>query len=89
MRRLRERSDLEKNQRALREINAMGPYNAFSRPKSSIVAPLRSVLLDPSVNNFPKSKTRTELTRRIKTSGMPHPSYDLVDCFFTSIVSTS
>ncbi len=48
----------------------------FSRPKSSSVLPLRTVLLDPSVNNFPRSKTRTELMKRIKLSAAPHPSYD-------------
>lgn len=40
--------------------------------------PLRTVLLDPSVNNFPRSRTRTELMKRIKLSCEPHPSYDLV-----------
>ena len=39
--------------------------------------PLRSVLLDPAVNNFPRCKTASELHRRIKASGTPHPSYDL------------
>lgn len=39
--------------------------------------PLRTVLLDPEVNNFPRSRTRTELMKRLKASYMPHPSYDL------------
>jgi len=42
------------------------------------VVPLRTVMLDPNVNNFPRSKTRTELMKRIKLSAAPHPSYDLV-----------
>jgi hypothetical protein len=37
LRRLREKSDREKQERDLAEINAMGPYNAFSRPKPSMV----------------------------------------------------
>jgi hypothetical protein len=45
------------------------------------VVPLRTVFLDPAVNNFPKSRTRTELMKRIKLSGEPHPSYDLVSHF--------
>ena len=42
---------------------------------------LRSVLLDPEVNNFPPSKTQSELLKKIKVSGAPHPSYDLVSTF--------
>lgn len=52
-------------------------YNAFSRPQKSMKLPLRSVFLDPSVNNIPPCKTRTELMSRIKGSIHPHPSYDL------------
>eukprot|EP01032_Pedospumella_encystans_P007996 gene7996-9531_t len=74
---MRESNDLEKNARMTAEIHALGDYNSFSRPKSSSVLPLRTVLLDPSVNNFPRSKTRTELMKRIKLSAAPHPSYDL------------
>ncbi len=35
------------------------------------------MFLDPNVNNFPRSKTRTELLKRIKVTCTPHPSYDL------------
>lgn len=77
LRRMREKSDAKKNELDEREIEALGDYNAFSRPKSSAIAPLRSVFLDPSVNNFPRSKTRTELMKRIKVTCTPHPSYDL------------
>ena len=35
------------------------------------------VLLDPKVNNFPKSKTRSELMKKIRVTSAPHPSYDL------------
>jgi histidinol dehydrogenase len=34
------------------EINALGEYNAFSRPKRSLKMPLRSVFLDDNVNNY-------------------------------------
>lgn len=51
---------------------------SFLFPLVLQVLPLRTVLLDPSVNNFPRSKTRTELMKRIKLSAAPHPSYDLV-----------
>lgn len=37
MRRLREKSDYEKNFRETKELNALGDYNAFSRPRSSAV----------------------------------------------------
>ena len=128
LRRLREASDHGKNTLAEAEIQALGDYNYYSRPRSSTVSsllrsnaapyllddpqpsslrlhevfyfmkrrtsrvchlvlfcrsfilqdfPLRSVLLDPSANNFPRSRTRTELMARIKLSGEPHPSYDL------------
>jgi hypothetical protein len=59
------------------EIEALGDYNAFSRPRVSRVLPLRSTLLDPNVNNFPRSKTQSELQKKIRVSGAPHPSYDL------------
>jgi hypothetical protein len=48
-------------------------YLAFSTQEH----PLRTVLLDPDVNNIPPCKTRTELMKKIKISGAPHPSYDL------------
>lgn len=77
LRRMREKSDLARRQQASEEIDALGDYNAFSRPRPSTVAPLRSAFLDPEVNNFPKSRTRTELMKRIRYASMPHPSYDL------------
>ncbi len=77
LRRLREKSDTTKNAIDLREIEALGDYNAFSRPRPSKDLPLRSVLLDPSVNNFPPSKTRSELIKKIRVTSAPHPSYDL------------
>lgn len=77
LRRMREKSDVKRHERESAEIDALGDYNAFSRPRVSAVAPLRSVLLDPEVNNFPKSRTRTELMKRIRYANMPHPSYDL------------
>jgi hypothetical protein len=55
----------------------LGDYNEYSRPRPSLNYPLRSVLLDPESNNFHPSKTRTELMKRIKESGMPHKSYDI------------
>jgi hypothetical protein len=78
LRRLREKSDHTKNMTDMREINALGDYNAFSRPRPSKDLPLRSVLLcDDSVNNFPRSKTRSELLKKIRVTSAPHPSYDL------------
>lgn len=77
LRRLREKSDHTKNMTDMREIHALGDYNAFSRPRPSQDLPLRSVLLDPKVNNFPKSKTRSELMKKIRVTSAPHPSYDL------------
>jgi hypothetical protein len=77
LRRLRDKADIEKNASDQHEIDALGDYNAFSRPRVSLDIPLRSILLDPTVNNFPKSRTRTELLKKIRVSGAPHPSYDL------------
>jgi len=51
--------------------------NAFSRPMLSQNVPLRSAFLDPEVNNFPKSLSKTELSRKVKKINMPHPSYDI------------
>jgi len=77
LRRLREKSDLQKRLQDQRDIDALGEYNAFSRPRPSTILPHRSVFLDPSVNNFPPSKTRTELMKKIRITSAPHPSYDL------------
>ena len=51
----------------------------FSRPTTSKIIPLRSMFLDPSVNSFPGSKTRTELMKRVRDRNFAHDSYDL-DC---------
>ncbi len=77
LRRLREKSDRTKNAIDEKEIEALGDYNAFSRPRPSKNLPLRSVFLDPSINNFPPSKTRSELIKKIRVTSAPHPSYDL------------
>lgn len=58
LRRLREEKEKTLTQKAQSEIDALGDYNAFSRPRPSRTAPLRSCLLDPKVNNFPLSKNR-------------------------------
>lgn len=80
LKRLRDKVNAKRFARDEAEINALGEYNAFSRPRPSQVLPLRSVLLDPHINNFPPSKTQTELFKKIKVTGAPHPSYDLVYC---------
>jgi len=77
LKRLRDKVNSQRFKQDEAEISALGGYNAFSRPRASHVLPLRSTLLDPSINNFPPSKTRTELMKKIKISGTPHPSYDL------------
>jgi len=51
--------------------------NAFSRPMLSKIAPLRSNLLDPMVNNFPQSKTQSEYHRKLKQVNQAHSSYDV------------
>ena len=51
----------------------------FSRPNTSKTIPLRSMFLDPEVNSFPTSKTRTELMKRVRDRNFAHDTYDL-DC---------
>lgn len=75
--RLHDKIELEKKAAEAERTRLLGKYNAFSRPKASMRYPLRSSLLDPEVNNYPPSKTRTELMRKIKVSTIPHPSYDI------------
>ena len=58
LRRLREEKEKTTMSKAQAEIDCLGDYNAFSRPRPSQTVPLRSCLLDPEVNNFPPSKTR-------------------------------
>jgi hypothetical protein len=55
----------------------LGEYNEYSRPRPSTSYALRSAMLDPNVNNFKPSKTRSELMNKIKASGIPHRSYDI------------
>ena len=56
---------------------ALGKYNEHSVPRVSKISPLRTVFLDPEVNNFNKSQTRSELMERIRKSGLPDISYDI------------
>lgn len=51
--------------------------NAYSRPLHSKLAPLRSGLLDPTINNFPRSKTQSEFLQKKRLANMPHESYDI------------
>ena len=75
--RLRDKKNKVQQEKDAKDIELMGDYNAFSRPRGSNEAPLRSVLLDPKVNNFPPSRTRSELMKRIKSTSQPHPSFDI------------
>jgi len=72
----KDRDAMAKQQKELEEI---GEYNAYSRPRASKTIPLRSCFFDPEINNIPPSKTQSELKKKIKLSSIPHPSYDL-DC---------
>lgn len=56
---------------------ALGEYNEYSVPRPSKNSPLRTVFLDPEVNNFPRSRTRSELIERIRKNGLPDSSYDI------------
>lgn len=51
--------------------------NAFSRPMMSKLAPLRSNMLDPAINTFPRSKTWKELQKKKMCLNQPHISYDI------------
>ena len=55
-------------------------------PMQSKTIPLRSALLDPEVNNFVPSKTRTDLMKQIRYRNVPHSSYDVV-CIFLGIIN--
>lgn len=77
LRRMKDRQSFDAIQKENEEAEKLGDFSAFSRPVPSLTQPLRSVFLDPEVNNFPRSRTRTELMKRIKMSGTPHPSFDL------------
>ena len=78
MKKFKQKSNDEKLHQTWQQVEELGSYNPFSRPKVSKVIPLRSVFLDPEVNNFAPSKTRTELMKKIHGTVMPHPSYDIV-----------
>lgn len=49
----------------------------FRRSKTSKVAPLRTLLLDSRVNNFPQAKTQSEFLARLKHQNIPHESFDV------------
>jgi hypothetical protein len=68
----------EKRQKLYLETKALGGFNPYSRPKPSVEYPNRSVFLDPNVNNFSRSKTRSELLQKIRVTAIPHESYDIV-----------
>mmetsp|Transcript_23571 Transcript_23571/g.23765 ORF Transcript_23571/g.23765 Transcript_23571/m.23765 type:complete len:357 (+) Transcript_23571:288-1358(+) len=78
MRQLKEKQ-LEMNEsRYAADRDRLGPYNTFSRSvPSRTTAPLRTVLLDPEVNNIVPSKTRTQLLERVRGRCAPHDSYDV------------
>ena len=58
--------------------NYGGSRTQNSKPfRSSLECPLRSTLLDPSINSIPPSKTRSEYIRKIKKLGFPSDSYDI------------
>jgi hypothetical protein len=46
--------------------------------------PLRSMLLDPDVCQVSRSRTRSELMKKLKSSFIPHPSFDLNDDGYVS-----
>ena len=50
---------------------------AFGRTQLSRTSPLRSVLLDPEVNNLPPARTQTEYAEFVRTRNKAHSSYDL------------
>lgn len=74
---LKERNRNTKAEQEELELQSLGSYNTYSRPLPSVTMPLRTSFLDPNVNNFIRSKTRTELIQRIFTAAAPHPSYDV------------
>lgn len=59
------------------ELQTLGTFNSHSRPLVSTMAPLRSVLLDPEVNNIPPSKMKSELNMKLKLACSPHRSFDV------------
>ena len=77
MRRLTEKAHDAERAKERAALAELPEYNEFSRPRPSKDMPLRSVLLDPTVNNIPKSKTRSEFLHKVKYGADPHPSYDV------------
>ena len=77
LRRLQEQETAVQDEIDRAELMNLGPYNAYSRPRPSQEVPLRTVFLDPKVNNIPRSRTRSELMKKIKYGSDPHPSYDV------------
>mmetsp|Transcript_12890 Transcript_12890/g.19381 ORF Transcript_12890/g.19381 Transcript_12890/m.19381 type:complete len:345 (+) Transcript_12890:113-1147(+) len=75
--RMQEKHAESKRQAVKKEVLSLGKYNAYSRPRSSLEVPLRSVLMDPSVNNIPPSKTRSEMLRKRRENCVPHASFDI------------
>lgn len=57
--------------------SALSSMNQFSRPMMSKEAPLRSLFLDPKVNNLPKSKTQSMYRKKLHMVNQPHISYDI------------
>lgn len=49
---MREKSDYQKNLLDSEEINALGPYNAFSRPRPSQVSNLPYSNCDPPIHSI-------------------------------------
>jgi hypothetical protein len=77
MRRLTEKAHDQERAKEREALADLPEYNEYSRPRPSRDVPLRTVLLDPKVNNIPKSKTRSEFLRKVKYGADPHPSYDV------------
>lgn len=50
---------------------------AFGKTQLSRTSPLRSVLLDPAVNNLPPARTHSEYAGFVKNRNRAHRSYDL------------
>jgi len=46
-------------------------------PGLSATAPLRTLLLDPAVNDIPRSRVQSELRRTLRAADRPHASYDV------------
>ncbi|CAN0399145.1 unnamed protein product [Ascophyllum nodosum] len=49
----------------------------FARSKGSRIMPLRTLMLDPEVNNIPKVHAQSDFQAVVKTQNIPHESYDI------------